>query len=328
MQRTGDSSFIDPLDYPYSTAVGVPRRFGMGGLMILVTMCALLFAGLSLLDLDKKPAVFAVIAILFVAVAVGQILLFEGNKPRQASMWVGGCLLPIMILPIGIYHHAEIGGILIGSICLIPAGIISGYLAGVLSAGVFFVISRFRKDPEAVPTIELEPFTEEDIDTLLDWVEGPRLLQLWAGPLFSEPLDKEQLQGHLQRAGGEEPNLLIFKAVCRETRRTLGHVELSRIDRALQCGRLSRALVAPAEPHRDTLSRKLIRAILEKAFDELELHRIEVLAFDFNTRAIACYQDAGFLREGLIRGLYRYRGVYASVSQMAILDYEWRWQQR
>jgi len=45
----------------------------------------------------------------------------------------------------------------------------------------------------------------------------------------------------------------------------------------------------------------MVDAVLAIGFDEIGLHRIDLGVFDFNTRAIRCYEKCGFVQEGLAR---------------------------
>ncbi|MGA8943289.1 MAG: hypothetical protein WB502_11350 [Thermoactinomyces sp.] len=40
--------------------------------------------------------------------------------------------------------------------------------------------------------VKLLPFTEQDIERLINWIDSPDLLLQWAGPAFTYPLDKER----------------------------------------------------------------------------------------------------------------------------------------
>jgi RimJ/RimL family protein N-acetyltransferase len=44
-----------------------------------------------------------------------------------------------------------------------------------------------------------------------------------------------------------------------------------------------------------------LRLALQYAFDELNLHRLTLTVIDYNERAIALYEKAGFRREGVFR---------------------------
>jgi hypothetical protein len=130
-----------------SPAAGVPRRFGMGILMLMMTMYALLFSAMQLLK--TPPEVFATVAILFTGVGLGQMALYGGRYPRAASIWVGACLFPleiIVLLCIGIDSEGGLACLLIISPVL---GAFFGYLAGGLTAGVFLLLEKYGKHAEA-----------------------------------------------------------------------------------------------------------------------------------------------------------------------------------
>ena len=68
--------------------MGVPRRFGVGVMLVIMTMYAMLFAALK--DTD---AVFFVVAAVFVTIiGLSQAILFKGHDPRKASVITGMAL--------------------------------------------------------------------------------------------------------------------------------------------------------------------------------------------------------------------------------------------
>jgi RimJ/RimL family protein N-acetyltransferase len=68
----------------------------------------------------------------------------------------------------------------------------------------------------------------------------------------------------------------------------------------------------------------MLNLSLRVGFDEVGLHRIELLVFDFNLAAIACYEHAGLVKEGRLRDVRRMGDSYWSVYQMSMLEDEWR----
>lgn len=57
-----------------------------------------------------------------------------------------------------------------------------------------------------------------------------------------------------------------------------------------------------------------LRLVLRHAFGSMGLHRVELHVFDFNERAIACYERVGFVREGVRReALFREHGFHGIV---------------
>jgi hypothetical protein len=65
-----------------------PIQFGISTLLVVTAMYAVLFGVMRMFD--ASPSTFVVIAMLFTAVGLGQVLLFKGRRPRKASMVVGG----------------------------------------------------------------------------------------------------------------------------------------------------------------------------------------------------------------------------------------------
>ena len=146
-----------------SQAVGVPRRFGMAIVLLIMAMYAVLFATMKLLN--APPGVFVVIAVLFTGVGLGQMLLFGGRYPRAASVWVGGCLFPVEVLVACIYmaktegSGADVPDFIAPMLCFlvfsIPLGAAMGYMAGGLTAGVFLLIERYAKRRQAPPEVDV-----------------------------------------------------------------------------------------------------------------------------------------------------------------------------
>jgi RimJ/RimL family protein N-acetyltransferase len=65
------------------------------------------------------------------------------------------------------------------------------------------------------------------------------------------------------------------------------------------------------------------KTLLRFAFEELGLNLVELEVYDFNPRAMRCYEKAGFRRVGAHRqGLYRH-GKFHDEYLMSILREEW-----
>jgi RimJ/RimL family protein N-acetyltransferase len=66
-----------------------------------------------------------------------------------------------------------------------------------------------------------------------------------------------------------------------------------------------------------------MRLMVNYGFKELNLHRIELDVFAFNTRAIRVYENIGFKREGLLRDTLFYDGEFHDTVLMSILEDDW-----
>ena len=71
-----------------------------------------------------------------------------------------------------------------------------------------------------------------------------------------------------------------------------------------------------------------MRVILRYAFDELNLHRVSLSVFEYNTRAIRSYEKAGFVVEGRARQFLQRDGRRWDVIFMGILREEWESRQQ
>jgi len=64
--------------------------------------------------------------------------------------------------------------------------------------------------------------------------------------------------------------------------------------------------------------------ILRYAFDELNLHKVQLTVFGYNERAAAVYRKVGFHQEGAMREFLRRDGQRYDMIMMGILEREWR----
>jgi RimJ/RimL family protein N-acetyltransferase len=66
-----------------------------------------------------------------------------------------------------------------------------------------------------------------------------------------------------------------------------------------------------------------MRLVLDYAFGELKLNRVELATDEENTRAIRSYEKCGFVREGLLREHRQIDGRPSDSVPMAILRSDW-----
>ncbi len=62
-----------------------------------------------------------------------------------------------------------------------------------------------------------------------------------------------------------------------------------------------------------------MQAVVDHAFDEVRLHRLELGVFDFNPRAQRVYEKVGFIAEGLQRDALLWDGQRHGSIMMSIL---------
>lgn len=117
---------------------GVPRQFGIGTLLVIAAMYAVLFAVLRALR-APVPATF-LFGGFFTVIGLGQMLLFGGRHPRRASIVTGAVTMPLLVLgtmaleAIRGHAHGDMFCVFLGAAIY---GAFMGYLAGMLIASVF-----------------------------------------------------------------------------------------------------------------------------------------------------------------------------------------------
>jgi hypothetical protein len=129
---------IPPVPQAIVPEYGVPRQFGLGTMLLIPTMYAILFAILH--ASRASPSDYIFVGLFFFAIGLGQMFLFKGRRPRRASVIVG----PFITVPLWIIGNPAntytLFNVFFGTIM----GLIYGYVAGVLIAGVFLLAEKIQ----------------------------------------------------------------------------------------------------------------------------------------------------------------------------------------
>jgi RimJ/RimL family protein N-acetyltransferase len=134
-------------------------------------------------------------------------------------------------------------------------------------------------------------------------------------------LTEGQLVRYVEECGGDMPVRRVYAGVD-ASGEVIGHIELGAIHYGSRMASLCRVLVAPGFRGKGYCL-PMVREILPIGFRELQMRRIELRVYGFNTAAIRCYEKAGFIREGLLRKAQLISGQYCDVVEMGILEEEW-----
>jgi RimJ/RimL family protein N-acetyltransferase len=172
--------------------------------------------------------------------------------------------------------------------------------------------------------VSLLPFERADFSRLIDWVPSAEFLMLWSGPFFTFPLDEAQLEIYYQSAQADPPVRRIFKAIDEDNQQVIGHIELNNIDWRNGAAAVSKVLVGVTGGQNKGYGTLMMQKLVEIAFEQYHLHRLELRVFDFNQSAIRCYQKVGFQIEGHLRDYRRVGEVYWSSYLMSLLEPDWR----
>jgi hypothetical protein len=158
--------------YDPDRVYGVTRRFSLATVMVMMAGASLILAGMNAMNVP--PVLSGTIVLLCIATAIGQMFLFRGKDPRNASFVVGAVfcgLVPLVIYALQPLARIpdplrlRLGWAILYMFWGAIFGVLPGYLAGCLVAGVLLVMdltesffARWRKareqddDPWPAPT--------------------------------------------------------------------------------------------------------------------------------------------------------------------------------
>ena len=75
-------------------------------------------------------------------------------------------------------------------------------------------------------------------------------------------------------------------------------------------------------------SARALRVLVNFCFHEINLNKVKLCVFSFNTCAIRCYERVGFKTEGVLRQEIYRKGKYHDTIVMGMLRCEWHAEKR
>jgi RimJ/RimL family protein N-acetyltransferase len=145
-------------------------------------------------------------------------------------------------------------------------------------------------------SVALDSFVEDDRSKLYSWINSPELVRL------SAPFRPVHAPTHADWFAelARDRSRVAFAIRTLPRRRLIGVVQLVGIDPIHRCAEMIIRIGERAEQGKGRGSEAL-RLLLDYAWRDLNLHRVEARAFDTNKRAIATYKKVGFAIEGKLR---------------------------
>lgn len=162
----------------------------------------------------------------------------------------------------------------------------------------------------------LRAIEREDIPTFVRWLNDPEVRHYLEVYLPMSQAEEErwferQLEDDSSRVFGVETEEGVL----------IGNVGLSDLDWKNRSAFLG-IVIAEKEYWGRGYGSDAIVTLLGFAFGEMNFHRIYLSVFDFNQRAVRCYEKCGFRHEGRAREALFRDGRYHDALQMAILRQE------
>jgi len=167
-----------------------------------------------------------------------------------------------------------------------------------------------------VRLVPLDP--DLDVDILVKWShnsEYNRLANSVPSQIWNAKLEHDWIEKELDRG-------YYFTIRMTDDDRVVGELELDGIDPVARNGWVGIGIGAP-EDWGKGYGGEALQLLCSFAFAELNLNRLSLNVFAYNTRALRCYARLGFIEEGRERESIRRDGQRWDVIYMGLLRSEW-----
>lgn len=164
--------------------------------------------------------------------------------------------------------------------------------------------------------IELHAFEPEHINAANDWINEHGVTRFLT---LHQPVPRGATRAWYESMLASK-NDYVF-AIYTKRGKHIGMCGLHAVDWKNRNAMLGISIGAPGGRDRG-YGEDAIRTLLRFAFNELNLHRVALHVYAFNTRAIRCYEKCGFKNEGAMREFIFRDGAFHDALCMGILKKE------
>ncbi|MGB3780638.1 MAG: GNAT family N-acetyltransferase [Tunicatimonas sp.] len=136
--------------------------------------------------------------------------------------------------------------------------------------------------------IRLKLFEVDNWKYLRKWIANESELIQFAGPIFSFPVDRTQVENYLSN-----PDRTVFK-IENSSQQAIGMAEIS--DEGERVAKLARILIGEESMRGKGIGTELVNQLADYGFNKLKKKKLILNVYAWNLRAIKCYEKAGFRR--------------------------------
>ncbi|MHA2289133.1 MAG: GNAT family N-acetyltransferase [Promethearchaeota archaeon] len=169
--------------------------------------------------------------------------------------------------------------------------------------------------------IKFAPLDRKHIDLFLKWFNDPEITQYL---LMYKPItrDWEEVWFDALKQKEDMVHFSILLLDQEDPEKIIGNCAIHNIDnknRSCTCG----ITIGEKNYQNKGYGTEAMEMLVEYAFNTLNMNRMELSVWEFNTRAFKAYQKVGFVEEGRKRQARYHNGKYYDEIIMAILKDEW-----
>ena len=168
--------------------------------------------------------------------------------------------------------------------------------------------------------VYLRPLEISDVKSIARWHNDNEIMALFAlTRTWSEEYWSEWLEKRLR-----SQNAVYFGIVKKTDDRLIGHIHLEEIYWSHRLCRDLGILIGEKEEWSRGYGTEAMELLMRYAFEELGLHRLELMTFDFNERGMRVWAKCGFRQEGVMRRARLANGEWRDLIFYALLEEEYR----
>ncbi len=169
------------------------------------------------------------------------------------------------------------------------------------------------------PTIYLRPIERTDAPTFAPWLNDPEVARFLVA---RRPINLDAEEAYIWGITDSDTDL-VLGIVVRESDMLIGATGLHQIDHRNRHAGFGITL-GDKSVWGHGYGTEAMRLIVRHAFETLNLHRVWLHVYEYNTRGIRTYEKVGFQHEGRLRQDNFREGRYWDTLVMAILREEWK----
>jgi RimJ/RimL family protein N-acetyltransferase len=166
----------------------------------------------------------------------------------------------------------------------------------------------------------LGPVKREYIDSYLKWLNDPEITQFLSMFLpLTRMMEEDWIENLKNRNDTIAFAILILE---NDAEKLIGNCGLHAIDwknRVCEVG----IMIGEKEYQSKGYGTEAMEVLLDYGFKTVNLNRIQLRVYEFNSRAINSYKKIGFVEEGRMRQAIFINGEYHDIFIMSFLQEEW-----
>ena len=169
--------------------------------------------------------------------------------------------------------------------------------------------------------VRLAPLERKHIDLFLKWFNDPEITQYLT---MYKPMTRDMEEEWFTGLKNKEDSVYFSIHINDEesSDKVIGNCAIQDINnknRACSCG----IAIGEKKFQNKGYGTEAMELLVEYGFNTLNMNRIELSVFDFNSRAFNTYQKVGFIEEGRKRQARYHNGKYQDEIIMAVLREDW-----